>query len=518
MRYVLYSILINLFISASLFSAIVDGVLITQIRGITNQVNIRSSSNPAVEQQPGENGAYEIDIASQDQDYILIAPQDRSSTLYSPRIIRASQVSTDTLYIIPPTNPSLSIIVDNKTNREFSFLIDRCIILNKLTTSENDYELTVIPHHSGMQNVLIAGIASGYPAVVKSVAINPAQRRGILTIEPQDIGIEQAPTPPPVVQTEPFTPEPVYEPTPQPESNLEERLAQLEAAQNQEEVPPQIVYKEVKPQKVEEKPAPPPTVIRNQSQKEIDAAKKQKAERIEAAQSAFYFSDRLVVKDRRNTSIAIQGAYYMYPQMTPTPQLYHYGVDLYNLRLFKKYFDINAQTATSDVLEGSYYRGSLTWHHSPYASIDLAYKSAQNEIWNSQYDVAQTSVGVNGYYKSQGVNFQLGAGVRFQVDIGDYKDYFPDQVENRYRYLQSLYIIGNGRFGSSSGTLLLGMINEAFYASATLFIGRFAGVNYTFKNLNTENDYFTPYETEMLHRVSVYLNFTLKNREKLLLQ
>ena len=121
-------------------SVTIEGTLITQVKGITENVIIRSSSNPAIEQQPNTAGIYSIETSSRSQDFILISPQESDATLYSPRIIPASRVNTDTLYIIPPTNPTLSIIVDNKTNRDFSFLVDKSIVIEELATSEKDYQ------------------------------------------------------------------------------------------------------------------------------------------------------------------------------------------------------------------------------------------------------------------------------------------------------------------------------------------------------------------------------------------
>ncbi len=515
MRILLFTLFCHLLISAPAYSAIVEGSLITQIRGITNQVTIRSSSDPSVELEPGANGRYRIDVDSPNQDFILITPKDVESNLYSPRIIPASRAGKDTLYIIPPTNPSLTIIVDNRTNNDFDFLIDKGIILSARVTSEKDYELTVIPHQASTPTLLIAGEAAGYPAVVKSVAINASQRRGILTIEPQDIGIQ----PPPVAQKPIETrAKPAVDTAPQTEPVFVEKEIPLSIKQEEEkkETAPPIQHIEKKPpEKKQEKPAPAASV-ETPSKKQKDAAKKLKAERIEAAQSAYYFSDRLVVKDRRNTSIAAFGGYFLYPGMDQSTQLLNYGIDLYNIKLLKKYIDLHASASSTDQLDGLYYKGSLTWHHSPYASIDAAYKSAQDNIWASQYDVSQTSIGINGYYKSQGIQYQLGVGVRFQVDIGDFEENFPEHLENQYRYLQSFYLIGSRRVGHSSVTVLAGMINEAFYASSTLFLFRTLGVNYTFKNLNTDDSYFTPFEKELTHKLSVFINFTLKNREKLL--
>ncbi len=498
--------LLNLAFVGTTLSAVIEGALITQIRGITSRVSIRSSSNPDAEAQPGQNGAYRINVASPARDYILIAPKEEDSNLYSPRVIPASAVGTDTLYIIPPTNPSLTIIVDNKTDQDFDFLIDKCIVLNKLVTTQKDYELTVIPHRSDSQNLLLAAVTPGFPAVVKSVAINPTQRRGILEIELQDIGLQppqQRPTP---------APEPVVEkPQPTPVPVVETQMPSVEPKEEHVKTPTPVYIEKTAPASIEERPTPETIVVQTQPAEKDDSTIK-----IEAAQSAYYFSDRLVVKDRRNFSIAAVGGYSLYPNLDESTSITGYGVDVFNVKLFKKYFDISLEAQNSNQLAGDYYRGSLTWHHSPYTSIDVAYKSAQDDIWTSQYDVSQTSVGVNGYYKSQGVNFQLGAGVRFQVDVGDYRAYFPEQVEKRYRYLPSFYLLGSGRFGSSSITVLAGMINEAAYASATLFLFRTIGLNYTFKNTNTQNAYFTPYEEEMLHRLSLYINFTLKNREKLI--
>ncbi|MBN1480449.1 hypothetical protein EH223_20540 [candidate division KSB1 bacterium] len=507
MRHIYLTLVFIASVSTIVGAVAVQGTLITQIKGITENVTIRASSNPDVLRRPGADGTYTIPTSSLAQDYILVAPEAGDDNLYSPRIIKANAIGTDTLYIIPPTNQTVTIIVDNKTNREFSFLADKCIILNEMVTSEKDYELEVIPHRSPTPTLLIAGISAGYPAVVKSVNIDPVQLRGYLEIEPQDIGLPPARAEQTRQRATPLPPLPVddesrvYERAPR---QIEEQIrSSSEAAVTPSKPPSEEVKSSESFQSYSMTPSRPHS---EQMQREV------KERSIEKMQAAYYFSDRFVLKDRENSSLAVRGTYDYFPNTSETTQIFHYGLDLYNIKILKKYFDLSLSTSNWDQIDDMYYRGSLTWHHSPYASIDVAYKSAQNSTWYQQYDVAQTSVGVNGYYKSRSTVFQFGVGVRFQVDYGDFNVYFTDVVEKKYRYLQSIYLLGSTSIGQTTASFMAGLINEAAYASVSVLLFRHVGINYTFKNVSGDNTNFTPLEKELAHKISLYVNFTLKNR------
>jgi hypothetical protein len=262
---------------------------------------------------------------------------------------------------------------------------------------------------------------------------------------------------------------------------------------------------------IQEPPAPQETATTQILEPQL---KKDDSARIVDLQTAYYFSDRFVLKNRQSASFAVRGDYQTFPNTSESTQILNVGVDLYNIKILKSYFDLSAGASSSEQLAENYYHGSLTWHHSPYASIDVSYKSTENDAWYSQYDVAHTSLGINGYYKSQGVGFQFGAGVRFQVDYGDFNTYFADLVEKNYRYLQSFYLLGSTAFGTSTAAFMAGVINESIYASVSFLFFKYIGVNYTFKNKSMENSYFTPLEQELKHQLSLYINLTLKNRER----
>ncbi|MBN1560732.1 hypothetical protein JW998_10810 [candidate division KSB1 bacterium] len=479
-------------------STTVEGTLITQIKGITDNITIRSSSNPDVAQRPRPDGSYSVLVASPATDYLLIIPGTGDDNLYSPRIIRAAEAGTDTLYIIPPTNQPLSIIIDNKTGRDLKFIADKAVVLDELVTSAKDYQLTIVSRPQ-QSHLLIAAFTAGFPAVVRKVAIMPDQNRGYLVIDRQDIGLAPLPAassiPPYAERTggRSAAPAPPAPPQDTPTTRTSDRSGESDRAEElYVPVPTQTGVR--------------PPITRERDQKEQSAS-------TGASQSAYYFSDRLILKDKLNGSLGIRGDYQTFAQQAEEVQLTHYGVAFYNLRLLRNYFDISMQAINSQQLPDVYYRGSIVWHRSPYAAIDLSYKSAANDIWHSRYDAARMSLGVNGCYKSQGERFQMGAGVRFQLDYGDFGDHLDDATAGQFRYLPSVYLIAFKSIGRTTASVMAGMINEAAYASFAVLIARHIGVTYAFKDASFGSTPLTPLEKERTHKMTLEIDLTLKKRQ-----
>ncbi|MBN1464586.1 hypothetical protein JXA02_02410 [candidate division KSB1 bacterium] len=489
-----------LIIGEMTLAATVDGTLITQIKGIPDNATIRSSSNPAILQRSLPNGSYSVQVASPVNDYIIISPAEGDANLYAPRIIRAANAGTDTLYIIPPMNERISIFVDNKTGRDFAFIVDKAVVSDKLVTSEKDYRLEITPQRVGISQLLIAAFASDFPAVVRRVAILPGQGRGYLVIERQDIGL--APLPVAV------SPPPSYT-----RARTEERLSAPHIATERnkplgrESASPSAGLERAEELYVPLSRAP---AVRPLTQERDTNKDRERA--IDAAQSAYYFSDRLMVKDKINGSLAIHGSYQTFLHGAEAVEFLHYGLEVYNIRLFGSFYDLSMEAAKSEQLPDAYYSGSLTWHHSPYAAIDLAYKSGLDDAWYSRYDAARMSLGVNGCYKSRGEKFQIGVGVRFQVDYGDFAAHVNETEESQFRYLPGFYLIAGRNFAGTTASVVAGVIDEAFYASASILIARHVGLTYAYKGETLGSAPLTSLEKEPYHKLTLALSLTMKKR------
>jgi hypothetical protein len=482
-------------ISKVALTTTIEGTLITQIKGITDNITILCSSNPDVARRPRPDGSYSAHVASSTDDYLIIIPERGDDNLYSPRIIRAAEAATDTLYIIPPTNQTLSIIVDNKTGKDLKFVADKAVILDELVTSEKDYQLTILPRRARQAYILIAAFASSLPAVVRKVDIMPDQNKGYLVIERQDMGLAPLPA---------SAPRTIHNTA---------RMGERSAA------PPQAAPAHRTSDagsrdgdRTEEMYVPMPPQTDSRSSLKREQTLTDASEPIIDTPSAYYFSDGLILKDKMNSSLAVRGGYQAFPDKVEAVQLVQYGIEFYNVRILRNYFDFSMRAMNSEQLADVYYRGSFVWHQSSYADIDFSYKLAPNNVWYSQYDATRMSLGVNGCYKSQGEKFQIGAGVRFQVDYGDFDDYFDDAA-SKFRYRPSFYLIMFKSFGGTTASLMAGIINEAAYASAAILIARHIGVTYTFKDKSLGSTPLNPLEKELCHKVTLEISMSLKKRQ-----
>ena len=479
--------------------------IVTEIGSIPDQLTIRLASKPEVLFHPDANGQYSFSPAR--QDFVLILPEANDQFIYSPRIIPAGTADADTMYIIPPTFREYTVIVDNQTSLSFRFIADRAIISEALGTAKKDYQLKIIPGKE-IDEILIAAMAEGHPAVVRRVKFLQNQRRGYLKIIPADLGIAvavQAPqeeTAPPQPEQE-MPPAPVEETMPEPIIEIEkpapirqetDKVVQAQKPTTEEPQIEEPVMEEDKPLTSKPEPAKIISALTAADQNVM----------------SLFFNNRLIVKNSSDLIVSLSGEYIRFS----SPAMSYGGGSLgvHNLRLFEQNFDLFAHAAKSSLLEGYYYEGSLIWNPAPFVAMDISWLGATAEAWKRDFFLTRTSFGLSGNYLMGGSFGQFGVGARFRLDFGNFDYFVENAVESGVRYLPSFYVLTLFNMQKSNLAFLLGVVNESIYFSVDYKMQNGVGLTYTWKSRSQEDELLSPLEQSQQHRLNLHYSFALIDR------